>query len=188
MIKIYSDGAATMKCIDGEYQRGNGGWAWAAINNDELIKADYDHQETTTNNRMELTAILMALKAYKNERNIDIYSDSAYCVNMLKEKGWIYSWANNNWTRGKKHEPIENIDIIKQIYEYLQNGNISFYKVTGHSINKWNNFVDKLAVEGKTGNIRNEYIKSLDIINEVEMKNKIIKDILEKENIYARKF
>ena len=77
MIKIYSDGAATMKCIDGEYQRGNGGWAWAAINNDELIKADYDYQENTTNNRMELTAILMALKAYKNERNIDIYSDSA---------------------------------------------------------------------------------------------------------------
>lgn len=147
---IYCDGAATMKCINGEYVRENGGWAWAAIDeNDNLIKADFGGERETTNNRMELMAVLMALK--ENEGNLAIHCDSAYCVNMLKPGGWIYSWVKNGWTRGKKHEPIENLDVIKEIYTQLQRGDkIDFIKVKGHAGNNWNNFVDRLAVEGKT--------------------------------------
>lgn len=146
---IYCDGAASMKCVNGEYIRENGGWAWAAIDdNDNLIESNYGGEKNTTNNRMELMAILMALK--ENEGDIDFYCDSAYCVNMLKPGGWIYGWAVNGWTRGKKHEPIENLDIVEEIFFQLQRGNnINFIKVKGHAGDKWNEYVDSLAVKGK---------------------------------------
>lgn len=154
MIKIYSDGAATMKNINGEYVRCNGGAAMAIINEqNEIIYSASRHFENTTNNFCELYAILMALSYcsvnYPTEK-IEIYSDSAYCVNMLKENGWIYSWAKNGWTRGKKREPIENLELIKQIWSYMQELDIKFVKVKGHSGNKdWNDYVDKLAVKAK---------------------------------------
>ena len=149
MIKIYSDGAATMTCINGEYLNGPGGWAWALIDdNNNIVKANYGGEKETTNNRMELMAILNALNTYK-DKDITIYSDSAYCVNMLKDNGWIYNWKNNGWTRGKKHEPIENLDIVKSLYEHIISRNILFVKVAGHSTNELNNYVDKLAVQAK---------------------------------------
>lgn len=151
---IFTDGAATMKCINGEYQRENGGAAMAVIQDEKVIYEETKHFENTTNNYCELYAILMALKYFKKEQPKDIlkiYSDSAYCVNMLKSGGWIYSWAKNGWTRGKKHEPIENLEIIKEIYRYLEKSkNIEFIKVKGHSGEKdWNDYVDKLAVKAK---------------------------------------
>lgn len=152
-IVIYTDGAASMKCVNGEYTRCNGGAAMAIIN--EQGKIEYSaskHFENTTNNFCELSAILMALSYCSvnyPQHTIEIYSDSAYCVNMLKPGGWIYSWEKNGWTRGKKHEPIENLEIIKKIWQYLNN-NINFIKVKGHSGNKdWNDYVDKLAVKAK---------------------------------------
>ena len=172
---IYTDGAATMKCINGEYTRENGGWAWAAIDdNDNLIKADFGGGSNTTNNRMELMAILNALRTFK--KDLTIYSDSAYCVNMLKPGGWIYGWERNGWARGKKHEPIENLEIIKEIWGYLGN-NIEFIKIKGHACgDDWNAFVDKLAVEGKT----NDYTKSLhlNIIDYEDVKKEVIKHFL----------
>ena len=151
---IFTDGAATMKCINGEYQRENGGAAMAVIQDEKVIYEETKHFENTTNNYCELYSILMALKYFKKEQSKDIlkiYSDSAYCVNMLKPGGWIYSWVKNGWTRGKKHEPIENLEIIKEIYRYLEKSkNIEFIKVKGHSGEKdWNDYVDKLAVKAK---------------------------------------
>lgn len=67
---------------------------------------------------------------------------------MLKENGWIYSWEKNGWTRGKKHEPIENLPIIKKIWELLDD-DVTFIKVKGHSGNLYNELVDKMAVEAK---------------------------------------
>lgn len=152
-IVIYTDGAASMKCVNGEYTRCNGGAAMAVINEQgEIEYSSSKHFENTTNNFCELSAILMALSYCSvnyPQHTIEIYSDSAYCVNMLKPDGWIYSWEKNGWTRGKKHEPIENLEIIKKIWQYL-NSNINFIKVKGHSGNKdWNDYVDKLAVKAK---------------------------------------
>lgn len=152
-IIIYTDGAATMKCVNGEYTRCNGGSAMAIVNEqDEIAYSASKHFENTTNNFCELYAILMALSYCSinySKNNIEIYSDSAYCFNMLKENGWIYSWAKNGWTRGKKHEAIENLEIIKQIWNYIQELNITFVKVKGHNSNYANEFVDKLAVKAK---------------------------------------
>lgn len=154
-IVIFTDGAASMNLVNGEYQRGNGGSAMAIINDKEEIEYSASkHFDNTTNNYCELYAILMALSYcsvnYSNDNIFEINSDSAYCVNMLKENGWIYSWAKNGWTRGKKREPIENLELIKQIWSYMQELNIKFVKVKGHSGNKdWNDYIDKLAVKAK---------------------------------------
>ena len=149
----YTDGAASMKCVNEEYVRESGGAAFILIDNNEIIYEETKHFNQTTNNFCELYAIYMALKHFHNNfldsDCLKIHSDSAYCVNMLKQGGWIYGWERNGWTRGKKHEPIENLEIIKEIWEYLNN-NIEFTKVKGHSGDKdWNNYVDKLAVKAK---------------------------------------
>ena len=154
MLKFYTDGASTMKKINNEWIRCNGGAAMVCINDENKIIAEYKRGfKNTTNNYCELHAIYLALSYWNNNypnEEIEIYSDSAYCVNMLKENGWIYSWAKNGWTRGKKREPIENLELIKQIWNYMQELNIKFVKVKGHSGNKdWNDYVDKLAVKAK---------------------------------------
>lgn len=148
-MNIYTDGAATIRQVNGKYVRENGGWAWAAIDDeDNLIISNSGGEKETTNNRMELMAILNALDNVTGD--ITFNCDSAYCVNMLKDGGWIYGWEKNNWTRGKKHEPIENLDIIKRIFTHLKRGDkIEFVKVKGHSTIKWNNYVDELAVKAK---------------------------------------
>lgn len=150
---IYTDGAATMKCVSGEYVRGNGGAAMAVVDNDNnIIYSENKSFKNTTNNYCELYAIFMALNYCKencSEDSVEIYSDSAYCVNMLNKNGWVYSWEKNNWTRGKKHEKIENVEIIKEIFNLIQQFNVSFIKVKGHSNDENNNYVDKLAVAAK---------------------------------------
>jgi ribonuclease HI len=110
---------------------------------------------------MELMAINQALRhACKNTTQGDIvyiYSDSAYCINIFTQ--WISKWKANGWTRGKKHEPIENLDLIKEIDEMIFSLENSFIavqwtKVNGHSNVKWNEYVDKLAVKAKESQVK----------------------------------
>lgn len=156
--KIYTDGAATMRQINGEYVREAGGWAFLVIDEKDnaCVFQNYGYKAETTNNEMELTAICKALHwAYENLDSgdtIEICSDSAYCVNIYTQ--WISSWKKNGWTRGKKHEPIENLGIIKITDELLgsltQNFMaVKFTKVKGHADDFWNNQADTLAVKGK---------------------------------------
>ena len=153
---IYTDGAATMRKIDGEYVREAGGWGYVILQNGEEIMSDYGGLSQTTNNAMELTAILNALRKYLsfgyNGQEVRIYSDSAYCIGIFTQ--WINGWKVNDWTRGKKHEPIENVGIIKEIDNVLEQierrfCTINWVKVKGHNGNEWNEYVDKLAVKGK---------------------------------------
>jgi ribonuclease HI len=161
IFEYYTDGACTLKKTNKGYEKGPGGWAFALVKDNKIEFSQSLPLMHTTNNEAELYAIYRALVHYTEHfyskdiyDTIKIYSDSAYCVNMLKEGGWVYSWKNNGWTRGKKHEPIENLDIIQKIYITmldLNEGfhNIEFIKVPGHSNNEFNNYVDKLAVEAK---------------------------------------
>lgn len=154
-ILLYTDGAATMRKENGEYVREAGGWAFAEVDcNDNVLYFANGHFDKSTNNECELTAINKAIKygigknkAGKTKEDIVIYSDSAYCINIFTQ--WAKNWESNGWTRGKKHEKIENLGIIKDTWELLKNNIVVFVKVKGHSNNKINNFVDKLAVEAK---------------------------------------
>lgn len=148
MKKIYCDGAATMKKDEcGNYIRCAGGWGWCLLNEagTEVVSSANGGEKETTNNRMELMAVYQAIN--NNDGDLTLYCDSAYVVNIFTQ--WAINWEKNGWTRGKKHEPIENLDLIKSIYEIYKSRNIVFEKVKGHSTNKFNNFVDELAVKAK---------------------------------------
>lgn len=140
MITLYTDGAC-------KGNPGPGGFGVVILSSDG-IEYEYQEQcENTTNNREELKAILHAFKiacTYHRFDTVIVYSDSAYCVNMIND--WIWNWAKNDWKNSKKKE-VENIDLVKQIYEYL---NMEFFpcqviKVSGHSKNIGNEIADALA-------------------------------------------
>ena len=147
MIEIYTDGACSGN-------PGPGGFGVAVYKDGELIKTISKRTEDTTNNREELKAIITALelipsfpttKSFAAEQ-IKIYSDSSYCVNICND--WIYTWESNNWTRAKG-KPIENLDLIKNLYEHLIKDYESFIvfieKIPGHSGIEGNEMADKLA-------------------------------------------
>lgn len=144
MIEIYVDGS----CRKNQY----GGFGICIIDNFGKIIYQYGEQvSNTTNNRMELQALLYALDLtqtkYKDKKCV-IKSDSAYCVNMYNE--WIYNWNKNGWVRyGNK--PIENLDLVKQIWEYckLEWPNFIVEKVPGHSGLLGNEIADCLATNNK---------------------------------------
>lgn len=155
--KIYCDGAATMRKINGEYVREAGGWGYVILDKDDNeIIAAYGGENISSNNAMELTAIRNSLRKFLSfgytGKTVKIHSDSAYCINIFTS--WIAGWKANGWTRGKKHEPIENVEIIKEIdtiFEDIKKQfcSIEFIKVRGHAGDKWNEVCDKLAVRGK---------------------------------------
>lgn len=102
--------------------------------------------ENTTNNREELKAILHVIKmAAADEENFYlVYSDSAYAVNSINT--WMYGWARNGWINSKK-KPVENLDLIQEIYSYLEfpMSNFNLIKIDGHSGHLGNELADALA-------------------------------------------
>ena len=97
----------------------------------------------TTNNIMEITAVIEALKLLKRECEVELYSDSSYVVNCFNN-GWIYNWIKNNWiTSGKG--AVKNKELWQELYELTKKHKVKFIKVKGHSDNKFNNRCDELA-------------------------------------------
>ena len=142
---FYTDGSTK----NNGYSNSSGGYGVIEVKDDTIIYTFQDFKSPTTNNEMELMAILHVFKKLKNEEQEFIkpiiYSDSAYCVNIINT--WMYNWEQNNWMRPHNQE-IKNLEIIKQIYNLKDYAIVK--KVKGHSDNKWNNYVDKLA----TGQIK----------------------------------
>src|SRR6185437_4267761 len=136
-LTIYTDGAA----------RGNPGpGGYGAVlhwgNTIKEISGGYKH---TTNNRMELMAVIAALQLLKRDHlNITIYSDSAYVVNSV-EKKWVFGWEKKGYA-GKK-----NADLWAQFLQYYRKHNVKFVWVKGHADNKWNNRCDELATAAADG-------------------------------------
>ena len=134
-ITIYTDGACS----------GNPGpGGWGAI----LMFKDYKKEisggiKDTTNNIMELTAVVEALKLVKYPCKIKVYSDSAYVVNSFVQ-GWIYNWINKGWKTADGKE-VKNKELWQTLYDFTKIHEIEFIKVKGHSDNEFNNRCDKLA-------------------------------------------
>ena len=99
--------------------------------------------KNTTNNIMEITAVIEALKCLKNECKATVYSDSAYVVNCFNQ-GWIYNWKKNNWKTSTKG-PVKNKELWEELYTLVKKYNVEFVKVKGHSDNELNNRCDELA-------------------------------------------
>lgn len=134
-VTIYTDGACSGN-------PGPGGWG-ALLMCDEVKKEISGAQRDTTNNIMEITAVLEALKLLKFECDVKIYSDSAYVVNAFNQ-GWIYNWKKNNWKTASK-DPVKNRELWEELYELTKKHKVEFIKVKGHSDNEFNNRCDFLA-------------------------------------------
>ena len=134
-IHIYTDGACSGN-------PGPGGWG-AILQFGENYKEISGFVEATTNNRMEITAVIEALKILKYPCAVKVYSDSAYVVNAFNQK-WIVNWQKNNWK--SKSGSVLNQDLWQELLKYTKVHNVEFIKVKGHSDNKYNNRCDELAV------------------------------------------
>ena len=119
-----------------------GGWGAILIYN-EHQKEIFGNNSNTTNNIMEMTAVVEALKLLKEKCDITIHSDSAYVVNAF-EKGWIKNWQKNNWKTADK-KPVKNMELWQEMIELLNKHEYKFVKVKGHSDNELNNRCDYLA-------------------------------------------
>ena len=99
--------------------------------------------EKTTNNRMELLAVIKGLEALKEPCRVNLYSDSKYVVDAI-EKGWVVKWKQNSWMRNKK-ERASNVDLWEQLLVMLAKHQVKFIWVKGHADNPWNERCDELA-------------------------------------------
>lgn len=135
-IDLYTDGACSGN-------PGIGGWAALLIYNGKQKEISGGEIETT-NNRMELTAVIKGLEALKEKCKVVIHSDSAYVVNAINNN-WLINWQLNGWKTSSKDEVL-NRDLWEQLLELLSIHSSTFVKVKGHSTNELNNLCDKLAV------------------------------------------
>jgi ribonuclease HI len=134
-VTIYTDGACSGN-------PGPGGWGSVLIYG-EAKKEISGAKKETTNNEMEITAVLEALKILKEPCEVDVYSDSAYVVNTF-EKGWIDNWVKSGWKTASK-DPVKNVELWKELLELMKKHTVTFHKVKGHSDNELNNRCDELA-------------------------------------------
>ena len=131
-VTIYTDGAA-------KGNPGKGGYGTVLIsgNHEKRLSQGY---LLTTNNRMELMAVIIGLEALNQKCNVTIYSDSKYVVDSV-EKGWIFGWEKKGF-KSKK-----NPDLWRRFLKTYRNHNVKFQWVKGHAGNKYNEICDQLAVE-----------------------------------------
>ena len=134
-VNIYTDGACSKN-------PGPGGWAAILIYKGHE-KGISGFEPDTTNNRMELTAVIKAIQALKEPCHVTIHTDSAY-IHSAFEKKWIDQWQTNGWiTTAKK--PVENQDLWNELLQSAQTQQITWKKVKGHADDEYNNQCDMLA-------------------------------------------
>lgn len=135
LVTIYTDGACSGN-------PGAGGWG-AILFHGSHKKEISGFEPNTTNNKMEITAVIRALELLKAPCTVELYSDSAYVVNAIT-LGWLENWKNNNWL-GSDKKQVKNIEYWKRLDELMSIHNVNFNKVKGHADNEFNNRCDELA-------------------------------------------
>jgi ribonuclease HI len=140
IVELYTDGACSGN-------PGPGGWAYILRDvktGKEL--ADSGGRGETTNNQMELMAVIMGLKALKRNCHVKLYSDSKYVLQGLQE--WLVGWKRNGWSRreGGKKKPIKNLEFWQELDLLVQRHRMSYHHVRGHSGHPENERCDQMAV------------------------------------------
>lgn len=134
---IYTDGACSGN-------PGVGGWG-VVLKYGRVEKRLSGACAETTNNRMELTAVIEGLKALKEPCSVKIYSDSAYTVNAFNN-GWVDGWVKNGFLKADK-KPVMNEDLWRELLPLTERHEVEFIKVKGHADDEYNNICDKLATD-----------------------------------------
>ncbi len=136
-VVIYTDGACSSN-------PGQGGWG-AILIYKGIEKEISGFEEETTNNRMEMMAVIEALKTLTQPCRVLLYSDSSYIINAFNQH-WIENWTKNGWRTASKEE-VKNKELWLELIKLNKLHQIEWIKVKGHSDNEYNNRVDKIAVE-----------------------------------------
>ena len=134
---IYTDGACSGN-------PGPGGWGAVIFDNDNKQKNISGSEENTTNNRMELSAAIMALEEVNMNSEITIFTDSTYVKNGITE--WVLKWKENGWKNSNK-ESVKNKDLWEKLDNLCEQNTINRKWVKGHASNKYNNLADELATK-----------------------------------------
>jgi ribonuclease HI len=138
-VLLFTDGACSGN-------PGPGGWAFIlrhVKSNTELEKSGFE--EDTTNNRMELQAVIEGLETLKRSCRVELFTDSEYVRNGLMT--WMKNWKKNNWIKSSDKKPVKNVDLWKRLDELLSRHELKFTRVAGHSGHPENDRCDQLAVE-----------------------------------------
>ena len=135
-VTIYTDGACSGN-------PGPGGWG-AILEYMGHEKELSGGEQNTTNNRMELTAVIRALQALKEPCTVELYSDSKYVIDAL-EKGWATGWRKRGWIKSDK-KPALNPDLWETLLNLTETHDVHYHWVKGHASNPKNNRCDELAV------------------------------------------
>ena len=135
-VTIYTDGACSGN-------PGKGGWGAILINAKET-KYMSGSKQLTTNNQMELTATIEALKAILKPSNIALYTDSQYVKNGITS--WIFNWKKNGWKTANK-KPVANKDLWIELEKYVDFHSVNWFWVKGHAGDYYNEIADELAVK-----------------------------------------
>ncbi len=136
IVEIYTDGACSGN-------PGPGGWA-ALLQFNGTSKEISGAEANTTNNRMEMMAVIQALQALKRPCHVRVHSDSALIINTMT-LGWIENWQAKGWRKADK-KPVENQDLWEAMLQAMNPHSVEWIKVKGHADDERNNRVDALAV------------------------------------------
>ena len=136
---IYTDGACSGN-------PGPGGWGAVILQDNKLLKDIYGTAINTTNNRMELTAVIEALSYIQNPSEIDVHTDSSYVEQGISN--WIHNWKKNGW-KTANNSLVKNKELWQDLESAQKKHHVSWFWVKGHSTNQYNIKADKLACKGR---------------------------------------
>jgi len=132
---IFTDGSC-------EPNPGRGGWGWVSVRDGKILDQGHGREPDTTNNRMELRALIEAFKTMPDDRDFIAFSDSQLCVNTINE--WAPGWKRRGWKR--KGGPIKNLDLVQELYALaLAKPRIELRWIRAHEGARWNEYADALA-------------------------------------------
>jgi len=142
---IFTDGAC-------DPNPGPGGWGAVMVLEHQVQAERFGHDPATTNNRMELTALIEGYRMIGPRDALPVYSDSAYSVRTLNE--WAPMWRANGWRRGKRREPVENLDLVQELLELAESRPLAVATwIRGHAGLRWNEYADALSRNYLNGDV-----------------------------------
>ena len=132
---VFTDGSC-------EGNPGPGGWGFVWVQGDEIVEQASGHDAATTNNRMELTALIQAFRKLPEDVEVTVHSDSQLCVKTVNE--WAAGWEQRGWKR--KTGPIANLELVKQLYALAgTHPRVTLQWIKAHDGSRWNEYADALA-------------------------------------------
>ncbi|UCE87759.1 MAG: ribonuclease HI [Deltaproteobacteria bacterium] len=144
LLARYTTGPKTGVFTDGscEGNPGPGGWGFVHVEHDRIVAQKCGHARETTNNRMELTALIEAYRSLPKDAAVTVYSDSQLCVKTINE--WAAGWERRGWRR--KSGPIANLELVRELYDRVaEHPHARLRWIRSHDGSRWNEYADALA-------------------------------------------